>query len=498
MSDEHDSWLREAFSFDVEAAAQSIRSAGTGDAGGPGSGAGEVTACPPDPPGGDGEGLSGPLRQGVAAFDGLKQQAEEAARAKLQAVQDAAFDAVGLSPEQAQAIRDGQQAIADFDKGRQQGRVEASQDLLNLLPPYLALRVANADDPQAELQKVLAEKQAQSEGIARMADDPLGTAGAMGTSFARNTLKAQEEGRTAERMGNMAGHAQVIGEVAGAGVGAGGLVQGGAVVGEAGAAVGVEGGAVGAEGGAIGAEGGAIGAEGGTLGAEGGVIGAEGGAAGAPAGVAGAEGGALGVEGGAVGVQGGTAGVPGGAIGVEGGMAGAEGGAAGVQGGAAGLEGGAAGVEGGAASVEGGAAGIEGGGAAAEGGAAGAGDPLTVVPRTPLPEAPGLRPPGLPRGPAFDPTVRPGPAPDIGPLDPNPFPGGDPLNPRLPHPPRLPVGPEFDPLPPPDTVPQGPPSIEAPPDTVPQGPPSFETPPPDTVPDGPPSFVESAGGPPPE
>src|SRR5207249_2444360 len=125
-----------------------------------------------------------------------------------------------VAPETAQKIKQAEQGIADFEKGRDQGRAEGSMGLLNALPPVQLVkavdRIASAEDKEAEALKIAGEKVDTVAGIGKIAADPAGTGMSLGTQFAKSTLKAKKEGRLAESLGNLAGHADVIGATAAA------------------------------------------------------------------------------------------------------------------------------------------------------------------------------------------------------------------------------------------------------------------------------------------
>ena len=88
-------------------------------------------------------------------------QKEQQLQASLQSAQDRGLSALGVSPETAQQIREAQQGIADFDKGREKGRAEGSAALVKALPPFqladAAGRIASADDKEEEALKIAGE-----------------------------------------------------------------------------------------------------------------------------------------------------------------------------------------------------------------------------------------------------------------------------------------------------------------------------------------------------
>ncbi len=216
-----------------------------------------------------------------------KSDAEASLTGSLQSAQDSALSAAGVSPETAQQIKATEQAIADFEKGREKGRASGSIGLLNILPPVqlvkAGLRIADADDKEAEALKIAGEKADTLAGIGKLATDPIGSGSAIGERLGKDAVQARKEGRVAEFTGNLAGHADVIAATVAVGGGGGALAEGGVVA---------------AEGGVVAAEGGVIAAgEGGVVAAgEGGVVAAgEGGAVAAGEGgvVAAGEGGAV-------------------------------------------------------------------------------------------------------------------------------------------------------------------------------------------------------------
>ena len=194
--------------------------------------------------------------------EGVAKGAESAVTAKLQSAQEGAFDALGVSQETRDGIKGAEQAVADFDKGRKKGKADATIGFLNILPPVqagkAAIRIAESDDPEAEAAKVLQEKSASAAALGEFMDNPIGGAAkmgaGMGTRFAQDTRKAQEEGRLAEHAGELAGHAEFAGELAGITVGVGGLVADGGVVAAEGGVAATDGGAIAGRGGAIVAE----------------------------------------------------------------------------------------------------------------------------------------------------------------------------------------------------------------------------------------------------
>jgi hypothetical protein len=270
------------------------------------------SAAPSASPADDSVGLFGELtgdadkalgaakKMGAMATD-----AEAALTQELQSAQNAAFDALGLSSETQDGIRAAEQAAADFETGRRKGNSEAVAGAVNLLPTVQAVRaakrIAEADDAEAEAEKILLEKSESAAALGEVLSNPVGSGAKLGAStgtrLVDGTRRAQREGRLAEHLGELAGQAQFVGQGVAIGVGVGGLAAGGAVAAEGGA-VAAEGGAVAAEGGAVAAEGGAVAAEGGAAAGEGALAAAEeGAAAGVEAG--GAESAAAGGEAGA-------------------------------------------------------------------------------------------------------------------------------------------------------------------------------------------------------
>src|SRR5437867_725095 len=63
-------------------------------------------------------------------------QKEQELQGSLQSAQDRGLSALGVSPETAQKIKQAEQGIADFEKGRDQGRAEGSAALVKSLPPF--------------------------------------------------------------------------------------------------------------------------------------------------------------------------------------------------------------------------------------------------------------------------------------------------------------------------------------------------------------------------
>ena len=205
-------------------------------------------------------------------FDKLQQEkkdAEASISSSLQATQDSALSAAGVSRETAQQIKAAEQGIADFEKGRDEGRASGSIGLINALPPVqlakAASRISDADDPEAEAQKIAGEKADTLTGIGQAFTDPQGTGTALGESLGKDAVAARKQGKTAEFAGRLAGHGDVIAATVAVGGGIAGAGEGGAVaVGEGGAVAVGESGAVASEGGIIAAgEGGAAAGEGG-------------------------------------------------------------------------------------------------------------------------------------------------------------------------------------------------------------------------------------------
>jgi hypothetical protein len=213
----------------------------------------------------DPEGLFDRVTKGAQALGGMLDDVNAAATNQVQSAQNAVFDALGVSDETRAGIQAMQQAIADFDKGREKGHADATLGFVNILPPVqavkAAVRIAGADDKQAEAEQILQEKSESAAVIGQFMEDPFGSAAKMGASvgtrFAKDTLKAQEEGRLAEHAGELAGHAQFAGELAGITVGVGSLAGGGAVAAGEGGTIAAEGGSIAAEGGTVVAEEGA-------------------------------------------------------------------------------------------------------------------------------------------------------------------------------------------------------------------------------------------------
>jgi hypothetical protein len=311
LSDEQDSFMLNAFGLDLGRAAQGIiddpvaafgqAASGLaqvvqggqgaavpdvrGDAGGrqasaPGGGtkpAARSAAPPPAQGGNESEGLLGQFQE---AKTGLEQEAESS----FQSARDSVLTGLGASPETVEGINAAGQAIADFDRGRQAGRNTGTIGLLEMLPPVqlarAGIRIADADDGEAEALKIAEEKAGTLAAIGQFAADPAAGGAAIGESLGKSAVKARQEGRLAEFAGNLVGQGDVIAATVAVGGAGAGVEAGGA----RGVAAGVEAG--GAEGVAAGVEAG--GARGVAAGVEAG--GAESAAAGVEAG--GAEAGA--------------------------------------------------------------------------------------------------------------------------------------------------------------------------------------------------------------
>jgi hypothetical protein len=164
----------------------------------------------------------------------IKTDFESSVQAELQSMQNSAFEAAGISPETAQLIRDGEQAIADFDRGRQQGRAEGSMALVNMLPPVqfvkAAARIATAEDAEAEALKIAEEKANTAANIGRIVTDPVGFGSDLGTKLGNEAVAARREGRSAEFVGKIVGHGDVIAATVAAGGGLAGAGEGAALV----------------------------------------------------------------------------------------------------------------------------------------------------------------------------------------------------------------------------------------------------------------------------
>ena len=214
-----------------------------------------------------------------------KKEAEASIAASLQSTQDSALSAAGVSPETAAQIKAAQQGIADFEKGREEGRASGSIGLLSVLPPVqlakAAKRIANAEDPEAEAEKIAGEKADTVVGIGKAFTDPVGTGSGIGERLGKDAVAARKQGKTAEFAGRLSGHADVIAATVAAGGGLAGLGEGGVVAGESGLAAAAEEGAIAGERGLVGAaEEGAVASERGLAGAaEEGVAASEGGGA---------------------------------------------------------------------------------------------------------------------------------------------------------------------------------------------------------------------------
>lgn len=170
----------------------------------------------------------------------LLQSAESEVQSTLQSAQDSVLEELGVSPETAQKIRAAEQAIADFDRGRKAGRASGSVALIEMLPQVqlakAAKRIAEADDPEAEAQKIAEEKRNTLAAIGKFGTDPAGSGAAIGESLGKSAVKAKQEGRTAEFIGNLVGQGDVVAATIAVGGAGAGLEAGGAEA----AAAGVE------------------------------------------------------------------------------------------------------------------------------------------------------------------------------------------------------------------------------------------------------------------
>ena len=213
-----------------------------------------TSSSPPATPGNDDS--AGGLAGIAAEAGGLLQGAESSVQASLQSAQDSVFTGLGVAPETAEQIKAAEQAIADFDRGRQAGRASGSAGLIDMLPPVqlakAGVRIAEADDGEAEALKIADEKRATLAAIGKFGVDPAGSGAAIGESLGKSAVKARQEGRTAEFLGNLVGQGDVIAATVAVGGAGAGLEAGGAE----GAAAGVEAG--GARGAVTGVEEGGI------------------------------------------------------------------------------------------------------------------------------------------------------------------------------------------------------------------------------------------------
>jgi hypothetical protein len=198
------------------------------------------------------------------SFDKLrqkKQEAESSISSSLQSTQDSVLSDLGVSPETAQQIKAAQQGIADFERGRDEGRASGSIGLLSALPPVQLAkavgRISEADDPEAEAMKIAGEKAETAGAIGKVFTDPDGSGAEFGKRFGKDANEARKEGRTAEFTGRLVGHGDVIaatvaagGGLAGAGEGVVAAEEGLVAAGEEGLVSGERGLATGAEEGA--------------------------------------------------------------------------------------------------------------------------------------------------------------------------------------------------------------------------------------------------------
>jgi hypothetical protein len=198
-----------------------------------------ASGAPPATPGSDdsGGGLAGRIGAEAGA---LLQGAESAVQSSLQSAQDSVFEGLGVAPETAEGIKAAEQAIADFDRGRQAGRASGSAGLIEMLPPVqlakAGARIAEADDGEAEALKIADEKRATLAAIGKFGIDPAGSGAAIGENLGKSAVKARQEGRMAEFVGNLVGQGDVVAATVAVGGAGAGLEAGGAE----GAAAGVE------------------------------------------------------------------------------------------------------------------------------------------------------------------------------------------------------------------------------------------------------------------
>ena len=211
---------------------------------------GATTATP------EGDDASGRVGQIQSIAGGLFDSGVSEIQSSLQSAQDSVLTELGASPETVQGIKAAEQAIADFDRGRQAGRAKGSAGLIDMLPPVqlfkAGTRIAEADDAEAEVLKIAEEKAATLAAIGKLGVDPAGSGAEIGEKFGKDAVKARQEGRLAEFAGNLVGQGDVIAATVAVGGAGAGLEAGGA----RGVAAGVEAG--GARGVAAGVEAGGV------------------------------------------------------------------------------------------------------------------------------------------------------------------------------------------------------------------------------------------------
>ena len=183
----------------------------------------------------------GALGVGFARMNQMADETKAKLQSNLQAAQDAALAGVGASPETAAQIKAAEQAMADFEQGRDEGRSSGTIGLLRVLPPVqlveAGVRIAKADDAGQEAENIAKEKANTVAGIAAVvgeaAADPRGPGAALGERFGermgKDAVAAQKEGRLAKHLGNLVGHGEVIAATVAVTAGAGGAVAAGEV-----------------------------------------------------------------------------------------------------------------------------------------------------------------------------------------------------------------------------------------------------------------------------
>ena len=184
------------------------------------------------PPTSGDDGFGQGLAAQVQAAGGLVQSAESAVQSTLQSAQDSVLTGLGVSQDTAQGIKAAEQGIADFDKGRQAGRASGSIGVIESLPPVqlvkAGVRIAEADDAEAEAAKIAEEKANTLATIGKFGTDPAALGTAIGESLGKGTIQARQEGRTAEFVGNLVGQGDVVAATVAAGGAGAGVEAGGA------------------------------------------------------------------------------------------------------------------------------------------------------------------------------------------------------------------------------------------------------------------------------
>lgn len=198
----------------------------------------------------------------VAKTREVGKQVDAAVTGTFDSARDSVLSAAGASPETLARVKSLEHNIDDYKKGEDEGVMEGVGDLLNMAAPVqfakAASRISGAEDKQAEMQKIAAEKMETMKGIAGFVLNPFSGA-ELGGRVVDGAVKAHDEGHLARWAGNFVGHGEVIAATVAVTAGAGGIAGSLAVAEGGGVALAEGGGVALAEGGSVAlAEGGGV------------------------------------------------------------------------------------------------------------------------------------------------------------------------------------------------------------------------------------------------